>query len=176
MALLLFAMIFIGLTMVATAGPLYTILLGWHRTVGTLLFFLFAVRLALRAFLGSPALPANLPSWQVGVARLTQVALYVLMAVLPISGWAMLSAGGYPIVLFGGLRLPPVAPHDLGLFALFRGTHTVLASCFFAAALAHIAAALHHAIRRKDGVFASMSPPPFASYRAVVRTAAEDSS
>jgi cytochrome b561 len=91
------------------------------------------------------------------VANASHVALYVLMFAVPLVGWAMLSAGAYPVVMFGGLVLPPIAPHDAGLYALLRGTHEVLAVLFFLTFLAHMAAALAHAAIFRDGVFQSMA-------------------
>jgi cytochrome b561 len=69
----------------------------------------------------------------------------------------MLSAARYPIVLYGPLRLPPILPHDLTLYAWLRDLHTGLAYLFFATFLAHFAAALFHGLIRRDGVLASMA-------------------
>ena len=79
------------------------------------------------------------------------------MIALPLVGWAMLSAGAYPVMLFGGVALPPIAPHDAGLYAALRGTHTVLALLLFATFLLHLSAALAHAVIFRDGVFESMA-------------------
>ena len=48
---------------------------------------------------------------------------------MPLIGWAMLSAGGYPIVLWGGLHLPPIVPHTPALYAALRNAHSLLATC-----------------------------------------------
>jgi cytochrome b561 len=65
------------------------------------------------------------------------------MFCLPLIGWGMLSAGGYPVQLGADIVLPPILPHDLGLYALLRTGHTVIA-LFFALILLHLAAALMH--------------------------------
>jgi len=57
--------------------------------------------------------------------------------------------------------LPPILPHDATLFAVLRTAHTWLAFALFATFLAHLGAALTHALVFRDGVFASM-----ASWRA----------
>jgi cytochrome b561 len=69
----------------------------------------------------------------------------------------MLSAGGYPIVLGGSLRLPKILPHNDQLHAILRSAHTVLAFIFFATIMLHIAAALSHALIRRDDVFRAMA-------------------
>jgi cytochrome b561 len=38
-------------------------------------------------------------------AKLSHVVLYALLIVMPLVGWAMLSAGGYPVALYGSLHL-----------------------------------------------------------------------
>jgi cytochrome b561 len=83
--------------------------------------------------------------------------LYALLIAMPLVGWGMLSAGGYPVVLYGSLHLPEILPHDDQLHAILRMTHTVLAYVFFATILLHVAAALFHALIRRDAVFRAMA-------------------
>jgi hypothetical protein len=54
----------------------------------------------------------------------------------------LITAARYPIVLYGPLRLPPILPHDLTLYAWLRDPHTDLACLFCATFLAHFGAAL----------------------------------
>jgi cytochrome b561 len=69
----------------------------------------------------------------------------------------MLSAAGYPLTLWGPLHLPPIAPHNVELFAVLRALHTWLAFALFGTVLLHLAAALFHGLIRRDGVFSSMA-------------------
>jgi cytochrome b561 len=69
----------------------------------------------------------------------------------------MLSAGGFPIHLFGSVYLPPIAPQGVRLYAFLRSAHTVLALLLFATFLAHLGAAMFHGLIRRDGVFSSMA-------------------
>jgi cytochrome b561 len=78
------------------------------------------------------------------------------MFALPLVGWSMLSAGGYPIVVWGAIHLPPILAHNAPFFALLRSTHTLLASLLFAVFLGHLGAALFHALIRRDEVLKSM--------------------
>jgi len=91
------------------------------------------------------------------MAALSVHSSYGLMFAVPLIGWAMLSAGAYPVALFQGLVLPPIAPHDAALFATLRHAHTALAFTLFAVVLLHLAAALMHALVYRDGVFQSMA-------------------
>lgn len=157
MALLILAMLFIGVGMVSTVDPAYSVLLQLHRPIGATLFVLVLLRLAIRLSTGAPPLPADLPKIQQIVAKGSHLLLYAAMLAMPLIGWAMLSAGGYPIVLTKDLSLPSILPHDLRYYFALRELHTVIALAFFALILAHLGAALMHGLIRKDGVLWSMT-------------------
>ncbi len=158
MAAMVLAMLFIGIGMVSTVAPRYAVLVSIHKPLGILILLLVVLRVGVRLWRGAPALPADLPGWQARAARASHVVLYALMILMPLVGWSMLSAGGYPIVLWGGVHLPPIVPHDDTLHAVLRVAHTWLAFLFFLTILAHLSAALFHALVRRDGVFSSMRP------------------
>ena len=158
MAVMVITMLFIGIGMVSTLRPRFLVLISIHRPLGISILVLALVRLGVRLGRGVPPLPADLPRPQVAAAKASHVLLYVLLIVMPLIGWSMLSAGGYPIVFFGSIHLPPIMPHDDALYATLRGAHTALAYFLFATILAHISAALFHAWVRRDNVFPSMAP------------------
>jgi cytochrome b561 len=157
MAVLILAMLFIGVGMVSTVAPRYLTLVAIHRPLGVAILVLVVVRLVVRLLRGAPPLPADLPGWQAVAAKASHVVLYGLMVVMPLLGWAMLSAGGYPVVLYGSLHLPTIVPHDETLHAVLWDAHAVLAYVFFVTILVHVSAALLHAWVRRDGVFESMA-------------------
>lgn len=157
MAPLILAMLFIGIGMVATVSHAHNTLIAIHRPLGIALLLLVVLRVAVRLTRGSPPLPQDLPAPQRAAAKLSHLVLYALMAAMPLIGWGMVSAGGYPVTLYGPLHLPPILPHDVRLFALLRALHTWLALALFATVLLHIAAALFHGLIRRDGVFSSMA-------------------
>ena len=155
MAVLILAMLFVGVAMVSSLSD-YARLVAIHRPLGILLLVLVAIRLINRLLSPPPPLPAGMPRLLRIVAHASHWLLYGLMFALPLVGWGMLSAAGYPIPLVGSFHLPPILPHDKALYALLRPAHTVLAYLLFAAFLAHLGAALTHAFVFKDGVFRSM--------------------
>jgi cytochrome b561 len=79
------------------------------------------------------------------------------MIAMPLIGWGMQSAAGYPVRMTAWLVLPPILPHDLRLYALLRCAHGAIAFLFFLLILGHLGAALVHALVRRDGVFQSMA-------------------
>ncbi|TCK23584.1 cytochrome b561 [Ancylobacter aquaticus] len=156
MALMILAMLFIGIGMVASLAD-YHWLLSIHRPLGIAILALVAVRLVNRQLNPPPPLPADMPPVLRFAAHASHVALYALMLAVPLVGWAMLSAGRLPVVLYGGLELPPIVPQDVMLYAWLRAAHTALALALFATFLLHLAAALMHGLVFRDGVFASMA-------------------
>ena len=157
MAPLIVAMLFIGVGMVATVSRAHDTLIALHKPLGIALLLLVVLRAGVRVSRGSPPLPDAMPAPQRLAAKASHLVLYALMAAMPLVGWAMLSAAGYPVTLYGPLHLPPIAPHNVELFALLRALHTWLAFALFATVLLHLAAALFHGLIRRDGVFSSMA-------------------
>ena len=157
MAVCILAMLFIGVGMVSTVMPKYVPLLATHKTLGLAILVLALIRIAVRLRSGTPPLPLDLPPPMKLAAVLSHYALYALMIAMPLIGWGMLSAGAYPIVLLGGIHLPAILPQSAAFHALFWTAHQYLGLAFFALILLHIAAALFHALIRRDGVFESMA-------------------
>lgn len=156
MAVLITTMLFVGVAMV-TSVSLRPALIDLHRPLGIAILLLAIVRLLHRLRHRPPPLPADLPRWQALAAHASHIVLYALMLSMPLIGWAMLSAGGYPVTMFAGLQLPAILPHNPVLYAWLRDAHGWLAYLLFATVLMHLAAALFHAWVRRDGVFQAMA-------------------
>ena len=155
MAVLVLAMLFVGVGMVASL-TLRPVLLDLHRPVGMALLVLVAIRWRHRRRHPPPPLPADLPRLQAVAAVASHRLLYVLMLAMPLLGWSMLSAGGYPIRLAGALHLPALLPQDPLLYTVLRAAHGAGGYALFALVLLHLAGALYHAWVRRDGVFEAM--------------------
>jgi cytochrome b561 len=156
MALLILAMLFIGVAMASTAGPVYSKLLALHRPLGITILLLACLRLAIRVISRVPPLPGDLPRLQRIAASASHWLLYAGMIAMPLMGWAMLSAGGFPVALAPGVTLPPILPQSGLGFGLLRWTHGVLAIAFFGLIVGHLTTALVHGFIRRDGVLSSM--------------------
>jgi cytochrome b561 len=156
MAAMILTMLAIGIAMVSSLSD-YHDLLAVHRPLGILILVLVAIRLTVRLTRPAPHLPDDMPRLMKLAAHASHFLLYGLMFALPLVGWGMLSAAGYPIVLYGPVHLPPVLPHSDALYALLRPLHTALAFLLFATFLAHLGAALAHAFIFRDGVFQTMA-------------------
>lgn len=158
MAVMVVAILFLGIGMAACVSTRYRVLVSIHKPLGIAILILVVIRFVNRLVNPPPRLPATMSGWERLGARGSHALLYILMALLPLVGWGMLSAARYPIVVYGGLRLPPILPYNLSLYSALRQLHTVLAFLLFATFIAHFGAALFHAWVRHDGVFESMAP------------------
>jgi len=157
MVAMIVPMLFIGIGMAATVSRRYAILVSIHRPLGIAILLLAVLRLVNRWVNPPPPLPPDLRALQRFAAVASHHLLYAFMLILPLVGWAMLSAAAYPIALWGGLYLPSIVPQDPGTYAWLRRAHTALALLFFATIVLHFGAALFHALIRRDGVFESMA-------------------
>jgi cytochrome b561 len=81
----------------------------------------------------------------------TAVALKPVLPVFQVRGWRA------DVLLFGSLHLPAILPQDVRIYALLRAAHTDLAFLLYAALIAHLGAALFHALIRRDGFLQSMA-------------------
>jgi cytochrome b561 len=177
MAACILTMLFIGVGMVSTVRPTYLTLVSLHKPLGIAILLLAFMRLAVRLRRGTPPLPADLPEPMRLAAHASHYILYALMFIMPLLGWAMLSAAAYPVVLFGGVHLPPILRQSDAHHTWLWNAHFYLAFVFFAVILMHVAAALYHLLVRRDGVFAAMAPLPAhggSRQPLPARTSAED--
>ena len=136
----------------------YNLLLTIHRPLGILILILAIIRLTTRLSTRLPSFPSAMPQSERFVAMMSERLLYTLFITLPLVGWAMLSAGHYPIVMFGAVHLPPIVPARPELYAALRQTHTVLAYILFLLFLAHAGAVLFHTSVLRDGLLSRMVP------------------
>lgn len=133
-------------------------LYSWHKWAGITLLALAVIRLAWRLVNRPPEFPQSM-----GVsARLTAHAghglLYVLMLGIPLSGWIMSSAQGFPVVWFGILPLPDLVEKSKELGELMKNVHVWLNYMMLFAVTGHMAAAFYHQFYKKDRTLERMLP------------------
>jgi cytochrome b561 len=157
MAVMLVAMLFIGVAMVASLAD-YHLLVAIHRPVGIAILVLVVVRFVNRQLHPLPPFPPTMSPLERVVASWSERLMYALMFALPLIGWGMLSAARYPIVLYGPIHLPPILPVDAELYSVLRRTHTMLAYLLFFTFIAHLSGVLFHTLVLRDGLLRRMVP------------------
>ncbi len=157
-AALVFAALFIGFVMVNSVGA-YAGLLALHMTLGALILLVMVVRVVNRLTHHPPAWPPTIGALEGKVVGFSEKLLYALLLLQPLIGWAMVSAAGEPVVVFGWLRPPRIAPFDAQLYWVLRQTHSVVAYTLMAAIAAHVSAVLLHTLTLRDRLIARMTFP-----------------
>jgi len=133
-------------------------LLARHKSFGITILALVILRLLWRWVNATPALPDTLKPYERFLARFTHAALYVLLFAMPLSGWMMSSARGFPVSWFGFIQLPDLVPKNKSLYDAFVTTHETLAWTLAAVVTLHVAAALKHHFVLKDDTLRRMLP------------------
>lgn len=131
--------------------------LAWHKWAGITLLGLVSLRLLNRLFY-SPPKPEPAPAWQVRAASAAHLLMYALMFAIPISGWAVSSAAGIPVVYFGLWELPQLMPKNLAWLDAMKEIHEALNQALLALVLLHVIAALKHHFIDRDRTLARMLP------------------
>ena len=155
-AALVFSALFIGFVMVNSVSR-YAGLVMLHKTLGVTILLVVLVRVVNRLTHRAPPLPSTVGALERKVVILSEVSLYALLLIQPLLGWAMVSAAGGPVVVFGSLRLPRIAPFDAQLFWVLRQAHSVVAYALMAAIAAHISAVLLHTLTLRDRMIERMT-------------------
>jgi cytochrome b561 len=159
---LIVALIIIQVILAFTAAELHGLaklaMLARHKSVGITILMLAVVRLLWRLANPTPPLPANLKPYERILAHFTHTALYVLIFVMPLSGWIMSSARGFPVSWFSLFQLPDLVHKNRPLYEAMIETHEVLAWTLGAVATLHVLGALKHHFVLKDTVLRRMLP------------------
>jgi cytochrome b561 len=129
-----------------------------HKALGMLALVAVVARLAWRVLNPLPRLADGLPVWQQVAARFVHLWFYALMFALPLTGWLMNSAGGYPLPFFGLFDVPDIASRNEYLFRVWIAVHRWLAYAMVLLLVVHAGAALRHHWQLRDDTLRRMLP------------------
>lgn len=133
-------------------------LLARHKSIGITILGLATLRLLWRWLNPTPPLPSNLKPHERFLAHFTHAALYVLLFAMPITGWIMSSARGFPVSWFNLYQLPDLVPKSATLYDAMVTAHAALAIALALTVALHIAGALKHHFVLKDDTLRRMLP------------------
>lgn len=156
MACLFLFQIPLGYYMEGAEKPLRFFLYGVHKKIGILLLLLVVLRLINRVASSVPNLDA-FPLWQQVLAKFTHSGLYLLMILIPASGWLMSSYAGYPpkFPIVGALLLPVQSSKSIAEF--YNLFHVISNYIFLLLLFMHLSGVAFHSYVIKDGLFSRMS-------------------
>lgn len=157
-ALLIFGAFPLGLYMSELPlSPTRLRLYSYHKWIGITVLMLAILRLGWRAFHRPPPLPTSMPHWQQVATHAMHHLLYLLLLIVPLSGWMMSSAKGFQTVWFGVLPLPSLVDKDKALGELLTEVHEGLNWTLLVLVGVHVVAALKHHFIDRDGLLSRMS-------------------
>jgi cytochrome b561 len=129
-----------------------------HAALGYDFLALLIIRLLWRWANPVPVLPSGLQPWEVWGAHLSHSALYVLMLVTTLLGWALVGTMRTPLQqdVFG-LKVPLIyVSQDRFMHGLLEDSHKITAYLLAALVLVHAVAALRHHFVKRNTVLRRM--------------------
>jgi cytochrome b561 len=166
-AICILLQIAMGLAMVNLTLPLAQkfYLFQLHKSVGITVLGLVLLRIVWRLAHSPPPLPDAMPEWERRAAGGTHHTLYAFMLLLPLTGWAVVSASprNIPTVLYGIVPWPhlPILStltDKKPVEAVLQVIHSYGGFLLIAILVLHIGAALRHGLLLRDGVLSRMLP------------------
>ena len=157
--LLIVALAGIGLLMgELAASPLKIRIYALHKSLGLTLLAVVILRLTWRAYAGaSPPVP-GLPRWQRIAADVSHWGMYALMVGMPLTGWWLNSAAGYPLQWFGLFNLPRIDVTNEARNALATNLHEIGFWTLVVLVVVHAGAAWFHHLIQRDITLLRMLP------------------
>lgn len=156
---LILAMAYLGLTMGDLPNsPRKIEVYALHKSIGLTLLALVALRVAWRLYAGAPGAVPGTPRWQQRLASLTHALIYALLFAIPLSGWVLNSAAGYPLQWFKLFNLPAIAGRSDRVHELASNAHELLFWVLAVLVLLHAAAAFYHHLFQNDDTLRRMLP------------------
>ncbi len=138
--------------------PTKVYIYGLHKSFGLMVLLLVVLRLGWKLMNPQPLLPESMRRIEKFAAHAGHWALYGLMFAMPLSGWLMTSAKGYPASMFGLFVLPDLIPADRELGHDLEEVHEMIAYAIIGMVSLHAAAAFLHHFVHKDNVLRRMLP------------------
>jgi len=129
-----------------------------HKEFGILVGILVMFRLVWKFSTSAPGYPEGHAKWKERLARFTHVFLYVIMIMLPLSGYMMSMSGGHGIVFFGANIIDIIGENEV-ISDLAHSIHSWFEKLTYALVGLHVLAALYHHFIVKSNVLKGMFYP-----------------
>jgi cytochrome b561/polyisoprenoid-binding protein YceI len=169
LAILILWLLSVGFAMVnIPAGPDKFWVYALHKSFGILILILMIGRALWRQI--SPR-PGPLPThkhWEDLLAKIVHASLYILIFLMPVSGWIMSSAGGFPAEFFQLFSLPAIVPKNEDIFEVARNIHNIAAWGILGLLALHFAGAFKHHFIDKDETLQRMTSRKVGFYWGVI--------
>lgn len=151
-------MVVFGLWMHEQPAPGKFAYYGIHKSTGMLILFLGILRLRWKLKNTTPKTLGH-HNAQKHAARIVHILLYVMIIGIPLSGYVMSMAGGYPVSFYGLFNFPNLIGKNKEIGSIAHTIHGFVPIFVLGGLLAlHIAGALYHHFVLKDETLKRMLP------------------
>jgi cytochrome b561 len=137
-------------------GPVQDALYVLHESIGVSIFILMLLRLGWRVGHGAPPPSAALTPLEVLGSRAVHGLLYLVLLAMPVTGYLLVVAGGFPLTYFDLFPVPRLVAKDDALSKISENMHLALQWVVYALVAIHAGAALHHHFIRHNDVLRRM--------------------
>ncbi len=146
MAALIIAILSIGIYMtefLPKDSPDHLKIYELHKSFGVIALILIFIRILNRFIKKAPPLPESMPKLEKLLAHLGHFGLYILMILVPISGYLMSNSFGFPVHLFS-IEMPFLIGKNFELGKIFAEMHELCAYGLLGLIVLHIFAVIKH--------------------------------
>lgn len=153
MAVLIVALLAVGFYMTGldkedpSRGQIY----GMHKAFGVLTLMLLVIRIVWLRISPAPVLPAVFTAKEKRVVSSVKGVLYLLMFLMPLSGYVMSSAANRPTSFFGLFDLPMLIAENKAIAGAAHQAHEILAFVTIALIVLHVAGVMKHRLKDRNG-------------------------
>ena len=157
---LVFWLFYLGWTMVELPlGPQKFQDYALHKSLGLTVLMLVALRLVWRRLNTVPPLPLGMQRHETILAKATHHGIYVLLVLIPLTGWLYSSATASPANYFGFFAVPDLIPGNETAGKVLKIVHEWAGKLLAVFIVLHIAGALKHHFVNRDTVLVRMLRP-----------------
>ncbi len=126
-----------------------------HKSTGLLLLIMVVIRLIMRFTSQYPVLPESTPKIVTYVAKLNVLGLYIIMILMPLSGFLMSTFSGRPVPFYGIFQIDGFTANEF-ISGISYSFHSIGGYIFILLIAGHILGGLFHHFVLKDNVLRRM--------------------
>lgn len=158
-ALCVIGMLIVGFFLDDVPAPFKGTAYMLHKSTGITILFLMILRFIWIHASGKPALPIATPLWEKILSSFVQYGFYLLLIIMPLSGWIMSVAANKIPIYFGMFEAPlPWIGSNKELSKFMANSHEIIAWILIAFITLHILGAFKHHFINKDNILKRMLP------------------
>lgn len=139
-------------------SPLKLDLFVWHKSIGVTVLLFVVVRIGWRFANPTPKTVAPAHRIIVTLAKLGHGILYLLMVLVPVSGWVVSDTSRIPFRAFWQVPVPDLMAANRSVNDIAEDVHEALTTTLAIVVSAHVVAALVHHFWWRDETLARMLP------------------